>query len=247
MQIIAKSDIGNVREINQDYVDYRILNESETIAVLCDGMGGHKAGEVAALMTCQYILDHFENHDVFLNDEDIQNWMSTVINNANELLMKESSSNKAYEGMGTTVVLCYIRDEYCYISHVGDSRAYYFNEAGLNQLTRDDTLVNALVDCGSITMDEALTHPRKNILLQAVGATDNLKVSFYKQKFEKGLILLCSDGLSNSLHDQQMTDILIHDFDKENVASELMHQSLIYGGSDNISFIILDKGVFKDE
>lgn len=247
MQIIAKSEVGNVRKINQDYVVYKSLNNNETIAVLCDGMGGHKAGEVASLMTCEYILNHFENHAPFQNDEDIQSWISEMIVNANKLLMKESSLHEEYEGMGTTVVLCYVKDEDFYISHVGDSRAYYLNETGLNQLTRDDTLVNALVAYGSITELEAMSHPRKNILLQAVGATEELKISFYKQKFEKGLLLLCSDGLTNSLSDQQITDILTHDFNKDIVANELVSQSLVHGGYDNISFIILDKGVFTNE
>lgn len=247
MQIIAKSEIGNVREINQDYISYKELGESEIIAVLCDGMGGHKAGEVASQLTCEYIINHFECHSPFTCDEDIQTWLNELINNANQSLMQQSAQKEEYEGMGTTVVVCYVNDGYCYISHVGDSRAYYLSDGKLTQLTRDDTLVNALVENGTITKDEALFHPKKNILLQAVGATDSLKVSFHKQVFENDLILICSDGLSNSLYDQQIIDILMNKSDIETNANELMKQSLVYGGRDNISFIIFDKGVTKDE
>ena len=114
-------------------------------------------------------------------------------------------------------------------------------------MTRDDTLVNVLVDYGTITEDQAKFHPRKNILVQAVGATEVLKISFYKQSLENGLLLLCSDGLSNSLNNQQMSDILMKELDTEKMGDELMNQALICGGSDNVSFIILNKGVLKDE
>ncbi len=247
MQIIAKSEIGNVREINQDYVLYKTLNDSETIAVLCDGMGGHKAGEVASKLTAHYIAEHFECHSQFSCDEDIQSWLNELIINANQSLIKEASLNEDYEGMGTTAVVVYVKDENCYISHIGDSRAYYFNKNKLSQLTKDHTLVNALVDAGSITKDQAMFHPKKNILLQAIGATEVLKVSFYKHTFENGLLLLCSDGLSNSLYENQIIDILNQEMSLEEKANDLMKQSLKYGGSDNISFIILDKGVIKDE
>ncbi len=247
MQIISKSEIGNIREINQDYVIYKTLNDSEVIAVLCDGMGGHKAGEVASQLTCEYIVKHFEYHSPFLSDEDIQAWLQDLINKANQYVMDYSTQSEEYEGMGTTVVVCYIKDGNCYISHVGDSRAYYLNQNKLVQLTRDDTLVNALVDYGTITEDQAMFHPRKNILLQAIGATEVLKISFQKLEFENGLMLLCSDGLSNSLYEQQIYDILISDSTIDKTADELMAQSLVYGGHDNVSFIIIDNGVIKDE
>ena len=247
MQIIAKNEIGNVREINQDYVLYKKINDKETIAVLCDGMGGHKAGEVASKLTCDYIVEHFELHAPFTCDEDIKAWMQLTINNANRYLIEQASLNKEYDGMGTTTVVCYVQEDKCYISHVGDSRAYYLSDGKMNQLTRDDTLVNALVDCGSITQDQAMFHPKKNILLQAIGSSDFLKVSFYKQNFESNLLLLCSDGLSNSLYTSQMYDILTEDNEIENVADKLMSSALIHGGHDNISFIILNKGVVKYE
>ena len=177
MQIISKSEIGNVREINQDYVIHKILSEDEVIAVLCDGMGGHKAGEVASRLTCEYIIDHFENHIPFESDDDIQISLQELINNANQLLMQKSAQNEEYDGMGTTVVVCYVKGDFCYVSHVGDSRCYYCTQDEIVQLTRDDTLVNALVDYGTITQEQAKFHPRKNILLQAVGATEVLKIS----------------------------------------------------------------------
>lgn len=247
MQIISKSEIGNVREINQDYVIHKVLSDDEIIAVLCDGMGGHKAGEIASKLTCEYIIDHFENHIPFESDDVIEKSLQELINNANQFLMQKSTQNEEYDGMGTTVVVCYVKGNCCYVSHVGDSRCYYCNQEEIIQLTRDDTLVNALVDYGTITREQAKFHPRKNILLQAVGATEVLKISFYKQDLKDGLLLLCSDGLNNSLYDQQIHDILMNKSHIEDKASKLMEQALQFGGNDNISFIILDKGEDKYE
>ena len=125
MEIVAQTDIGNVREVNQDYVLYHKKNEHECLAVLCDGMGGHNAGEIASSLACQDIIKFYQLHDEFKSEEEIQTWMSEVIYHANQFLQEKSHLDKELEGMGTTVVLALFKDGYVYISHVGDSRAYF--------------------------------------------------------------------------------------------------------------------------
>ena len=248
MEIIAQTDIGNVRDVNQDYVLYHKKSEQECLAVLCDGMGGHNAGEVASSLACQDIIQYYEVHDEFQNEEEIQTWMSEAIYHANHLIQEKSRLDKHLEGMGTTVVLALLKDGYIYISHVGDSRAYYFDNYQLKQLTTDDTLVNVLVESGSISPDEAQFHPQKNILLQAVGVSDVLKISFYKQEIETGILLLCSDGLYNSLFDEQIVEILSEHETLDNKVSHLIEMANIFGGRDNIGIILMrDKGVVNNE
>lgn len=240
MIISALSDIGNVRDINQDCVNYKLINEHEAYAVLCDGMGGHNAGEVAAKLTCDYIMDHFEEHDLFTCQEDIRHWFYHLIKNANRLVNEEGINNSAYRDMGTTIVLAYIVDDCIYISHVGDSRAYIVTADSLEQITVDDTLVNALLEKGYISKEQAKNHPQRNILVQAVGVTDLLNVSF--SVVHANTILLCSDGLYNSLNDQQMLEILKLDLTIQQKNEKLMEKAKQFGGFDNISIILMERG-----
>ena len=244
MEIITKTDIGKVREINQDYVLYFRKNENEGIVALCDGMGGHNAGEIASMLTSQDIIKQYKVHGEFHNDDEIKAWMIGAIQHANHLVLQESHLDPQLEGMGTTVVVALIHGDQLYVSHVGDSRAYYFDGTSLQQLTVDDTLVNVLVESGTISKDEAQFHPQKNILLQAVGVSDVLKVSFYSQKFEDGLVLLCTDGLYNSLFQSRIIDILNKQDSLENIGRYLIDEANQYGGRDNIGIaLIMNKGV----
>ncbi len=248
MEIIAMSDVGNVRSINQDYVRYFQKNKDESLIVLCDGMGGHNAGEIASQMTCDDIIEHYKNHGDFENENEIQVWMQDIINHAHKTVKEKSLEFEELEGMGTTVVIMLIKDNHLYVSHVGDSRAYLFEDNQLIQLTKDDTLVNVLLDSGTISKDEALVHPQKNILLQAVGVSDVLKISFVSRMINEAIILVCSDGLYNSLFDAQLVSIINQDIDIETRGKELMDLANEFGGKDNIGFaLIINKGVVNNE
>ena len=248
MEIFAKTEIGNVRVVNQDCVQYLKKNENECLTVLCDGMGGHNAGEVASSLACEAILAVYRNHNLFINADEIHTWMIDAINHAHHKIYEKSQTDPQFEGMGTTVVLALIKDDVLYVSHVGDSRAYFYDYKELYQLTKDDTLVNALVDSGTITQEEAMYHPQKNILLQAVGVSDVLKISFTSKKLNNEIILLCSDGLYNSLTDKQIKEFLHMQKSIEEIGIKLMTAANIFGGRDNIGFILIkNKGVVKDE
>ncbi len=238
MRIIANTHIGNVRKVNQDCVQYHIKDNNECIIVVCDGMGGHKAGEVASYMSVKYIIDKFIEHPLFHEDE-IQNWISDVINQASYNVKLESYKSSDYEGMGTTCVVCVIKNHIAYISHVGDSRAYYIDSHILEQLTADDTLVNALVIMGSISKEDAKIHPKKNVLLQAVGVNDELNISFMKKDIKDGILLVCTDGLYNSLSDDMLLRIIDNNEDISLMNDCLIHDALKYGGHDNIGYVIM--------
>lgn len=239
MQIVAITDVGNLRTVNQDYVRYYQKNNHECLIVLCDGMGGHNAGEIASQMTCDDIIEHYINQEMSDNESEIQIWMQAIIHHAHEKVKIKSYESDELEGMGTTVVLALVKNGNVYISHVGDSRAYICRHHDLFQVTKDDTLVNVLIETGSISKEEAKFHPQKNILLQAVGVSDVLKISFYKASLQDEMILICSDGLYNSLSDQQIVDICMKQQTLEEIGNELMKEAKMYGGKDNIGFAMI--------
>ncbi len=248
MKIIAMSDIGQVRTVNQDYVRFYFKNENEALVVLCDGMGGHNAGEIASSMTCNDIIERYIENADFHNEDEIRTWMHESILHAHRCVQEKSHESKRLDGMGTTVVLAIIKDDCFYISHVGDSRAYLFENNQLTQLTKDDTLVNVLIDAGTISKDEAFFHPQRNILLQAVGVSNYLRISFLSRHISQGIILLCSDGLYNSLFDSQIVRILQQETELEVTGEKLMKDANTFGGKDNIGFaLILKEGVVNHE
>lgn len=248
MEIITMSDIGNVRTVNQDYIRFYQKNDQEALVVLCDGMGGHNAGDIASKLTCDDIIENYMHQDNLESETDIRTWMNFVIHHAHTLVNNKSHESKDLEGMGTTVVLALIKNQQLYVSHVGDSRAYWYQNEQLTQLTKDDTLVNVLVESGTISKDEAMHHPQKNILLQAIGVSDVLNVSFHTQSMQDGIVLLCSDGLYNSLYDSQMIEILNKNISLEKKGREMMESANLFGGYDNIGFaLIVNKGVVNNE
>lgn len=238
MEIIAKTHIGNVRKVNQDCVDYYIKDNKEALIVVCDGMGGHRAGEVASSITCKHMIKRYQLHDYF-NDEEIMPWLKEMVNEASELIRKECAEANYSEGMGTTCTAALIKDHYAYIVNVGDSRAYIIKDGILTQLTTDDTLVNALVEMGSITKEDAKFHPKKNVLLQAVGFNDTLNISTVKRYITDELLLVCTDGLYNSLTDEMIINITDTGDSLIVIKENLLLDSIKYGGHDNIGFVIM--------
>lgn len=242
MIVSTATDIGHFREDNQDRVAYKIINDNELFCVLCDGMGGHNAGEIAATLTVDYVLEHFEEHEEFETETDIKIWFHQLIHEANKVVYQKGEENEAYHGMGTTIVLAYVRDDQLYVSHVGDSRAYFYKDQHLEQLTVDDTLVNALLKNGYITKEQAIHHPQKNVLVQAIGVTDLLRVSFLHRKADFDDFMLCSDGLYNSLSAEAIGTILSEDLTADQKSGKLISEANIHGGYDNISVILLEGG-----
>ena len=242
MDYYAKTDIGKVRQKNQDQATVLANSKNQVLAVVCDGMGGHKAGEIASRIVMDHITRCFLFNPPFLNEEEVKIWISDTILQANTIVQKMAKGNSDHEGMGTTVVLAIVMGENLYISHVGDSRAYLCDENTLIQVTKDHTLVNALIDQGAISKEEAKHHSQKNVLLQAVGASDNITPSFYSIHAHSKIVLLCSDGLYNAVDDTTIFKTLKSKADVQHKVNTFIDCANTLGGQDNIAVSIIEFG-----
>lgn len=235
MKYIGTTDVGKVRKNNEDayYVN------DKNLFVLADGMGGHLAGEKASQMAIEIIAEYFndlENPSL----EEVISTMSISIKNANKEIFNESSNNEEYAGMGTTVSVGYIFEDTLVFSNVGDSRIYKI-DSDIEQITTDDSFVNYLIDIGEITKEEALNHPKKNVLTKAMGTNKDIDVMVNTLKLnQKDYILLCSDGLTNMVSDDKILEIIKGEDSLLIMKDRLLNLALENGGIDNITFILIN-------
>lgn len=243
MQVVAITDIGRVREINEDYVMVCPLDEGElSLAILADGMGGHLAGEVASRDATETIATTILTELAKEDDQiDLEPLISNAIATANSIIYSRAQSNVKYKGMGTTVVLALADTNKAIIGHIGDSRAYLYSSGDLQQLTSDHTLVNQLLISEKISLEEAENHPQKNVLIRALGTDQEVEIELQTIDWIEGdLLLLSSDGLSNKLTiDELSRQLAKSDQDLAVLAENLVDAANELGGEDNISLIIL--------
>ncbi len=226
MKMYGATDIGLVRATNQDnfYID-----KSAKWAVVADGMGGHKGGETASAMTVEEIKKSMLQ-GVGLKESII---------NANALVYKTAVENSGLMGMGTTVVLCEILGSTANIAYVGDSRAYIYSGGVLKQITKDHSIVQQLIDCGTITEEQAKYHPQRNMITRAVGTEKNILVDCVSQELSNNdYILICSDGLSSYVDENVIKDILANAKTSE-VAEKLIEAANASGGKDNVTAVVI--------
>ena len=240
MKAFAKTDVGKLREINEDF--YYIPNEEDEVQVfiLADGMGGYNGGEVASRLATttalSYIKSNFENTPK--EKEDILNLIKSAMEYANMIVYEKSNEEKELEGMGTTLEVCLIHNNKAYIGHIGDSRIYRIRKEFIRKLTHDHSYVQNLVKDGTITEEEARNHPKKNMLMKALGCTAFVEPDVTAKGFIKDdIILMCSDGLSNLLKDEEIYEILREE--GENAAEKLVEKANEKGGYDNITAIVI--------
>ena len=240
MRAFAKSDIGKAREMNQDY--YYIPNDNDAIKVyiLADGMGGYNGGEIASKLATtaalSYIQSNFES--VSKEKEEILKLIKSAMEYANMVVYEKANENKELEGMGTTLEVCLIYHNKAYIGHVGDSRIYRIRREFMRKLTHDHSYVQKLVKDGTITEEEANHHPKKNMLMKAIGCTAFVEPDVTIKGFIKDdIILMCSDGLTNMLEEQEIYEII----KKEGTlaAEKLVQRANENGGYDNITAIVI--------
>lgn len=234
MKVISATNVGNYRTNNEDsyYVD-----ESEKLFILADGMGGHLAGEQASKMATEIIAKEFENIKNYKLQNVIET-MATAVKNANSEIFEKSTNNDDFRGMGTTVSLGYNLEKILVYANVGDSRIYKLNK-DIEQLTKDDSFVNYLIEIGEITQEESKHHPKKNVLTKALGTTADIDVYVNTLNIEKNdIFLFCSDGLTNMVSDVDIFKI-IKENSPEDAGEKLMELALENGGMDNITFIIV--------
>ncbi|NLL47897.1 MAG: Stp1/IreP family PP2C-type Ser/Thr phosphatase [Firmicutes bacterium] len=233
MDVRTATDVGQVRENNED-----ALWVAASSLVVCDGMGGHVAGEVASSLAAKAI------EDFPFSGIDPENEVRAAIQKAQEAILHEAEIHAEYRGMGSTITLALVSEPdsegrvRLTLGHVGDSRCYIFSHGVLQQLTSDHSVVGELLRQGTITASEARTHPKKHVLTQVLGSPD-VEIEIIETELEPGtLILLCTDGLTDLVDDQQIAKTLQGDFYASNLARDLVDLANELGGVDNITVIV---------
>lgn len=233
MKFYSTTNIGK-RTTNQDQVCIVQNSASQVLAVVCDGMGGHNSGELASKVVCEYIVDCFKIMPAFDSVEEAHKWLDSAIYEAHDITKRLAQTSLIHEGMGTTVVVALVLKNDFLIASVGDSRCYFVSQE-INQLTIDDTFVNELIKTGMISYEEAKTHPKRNVLMKAIGVSDEVDSKISKHQLHKGYIVLCSDGLYNSVSDLQIKQVLATQALLQEKVDALVKLSLNQGATDNIT------------
>lgn len=240
LNFAGKSDKGLVRRTNQDCFAVERLSDDAVFAVVCDGMGGANGGNVASELAvetfCEKVKGAWRSG---MPQRSVYNLLKSSATAANITVFDKAKSDDALSGMGTTVVAATVCGGMAYIIHAGDSRAYKFGKDGLVQITRDHSVVQAMVESGKLTKEAARVHPRKNVITRALGVDENLNVEYAEVEIDEGEgLLLCSDGLTNFVSDEQIAEIIektpLCDCPQSFV--ELANKN---GGGDNITAVMV--------
>lgn len=240
------TDTGKVRDHNEDSVLIVENKSRECLMAVADGMGGHNAGEVASSIAISHIGESFRKLDSIGTKEDAQNWLRDVVSEINVLIFKYTETHPESKGMGTTLVTAIVTKDFLLYGNIGDSSGFAVKDGKMHKITVDHTLVNLLVKNGELTEEEAKNHPRKNVLMKALGATNAVDMDIFDIETEVDQILLCSDGLTNMLTFEQINKVLNEDLSIENKLQKLIYKCNNRGGTDNISIAYLIKdGVNK--
>lgn len=238
MKIVAKTDIGLQRESNQDSYAAGELPGSVAWAVVCDGMGGVAGGNFASSTAVKVISERItSSYRVGMSASSIRNMFTSAIAAANISVYDMSKANPELTGMGTTVVVAIVVDNNVYIAHAGDSRAYILSDGSLNQLTKDHSIVQEMIDHGTLTPDEAKIDPRKNIITRALGVDSELRIDFdIADISENDVLILCTDGLTNFVEPNEIYE-LTDDGKFYEYAERLVARANSNGGGDNITVV----------
>ena len=241
MRAYARTDIGKAREMNQDYYYISPSGSNINLYILADGMGGYKGGEIASRLATisvkNYIESNFEN--TLKDKEEILKLIKSSMEYANMVVYEKSKEDQELEAMGTTLEVCLIYNNRAYIGHVGDSRIYRIRKEFMRKLTTDHSYVETLVKDGTITKEEAMHHPKKNMLTKALGCTPFVEADVTVKGFTRDdIILICSDGLTNMIPEDEIYDIIKENF--EEAPTKLIEKANENGGYDNITAIVIN-------
>lgn len=239
MKLAGKTDVGRVRQENQD--DYRAgeLPGGAVWALVCDGMGGAKGGREASQGACNVIENFFQEQYAQCGAGQEEPFLKKALLYANRFVFQKAAHEEALAGMGTTAVCALVRSGNVYLCHAGDSRAYLIRDGKLTQLTHDHSYVQELVDCGTITEEEAEHHPQKNIITKALGVDYRLEPEFTAAKLKReDRLLLCTDGLTNMVPVEEMEELLARGTFYD-LPDRLIEAANAHGGSDNITALLL--------
>ena len=239
MESYFLTDTGRVREHNEDNVTIiKNLNDEYLLAV-ADGMGGHKAGEVASSIAINHLSKSFMEMEKLGDKASTVKWLRKEIEDINNEIFEYTSTHPESKGMGSTLVLAIYSKDYLLFGNIGDSSGFVIKDNGLYKITKDHTLVNLLVKNGELTPEEAKNHPKKNILMRALGANNPIEIDIFDVDDEIEGIVLCSDGLTSMLNNTQIERVLLQEGPLEEKVIKLIRKANIRGGTDNISVACL--------
>ncbi|MCL2106696.1 MAG: Stp1/IreP family PP2C-type Ser/Thr phosphatase [Oscillospiraceae bacterium] len=240
MRVAAKTDVGQVRQHNEDCYSVGELPNGVAWAVICDGMGGAAAGNIASQTAAKMIAETISaSYQEQMGSRSIKHLLVSAVDNANTRIFDLSLANETLAGMGTTVVAAIVSPQTACIAHAGDSRAYLFSGGEMLQLTKDHSVVQTMLDAGQITEDEARTHPRKNLITRAVGVGEQLDVDYCEQELRQGdILLICTDGLTNCV-DLEQIHALVRDGGFASCAESLVNVANENGGLDNVTVVAI--------
>lgn len=245
MKSFYLTDAGKVRDHNEDSVIIVKNSDNEYLMAIADGMGGHSAGEVASSIAIGYLGKHFKETFFHLNKISAINWIRDSVDTINTLIFQHEKTHPESKGMGTTLVLAVYTKDYLLFGNVGDSSGFVLKDDELRKVTYDHTLVNLLVSAGELTKEEASIHPKKNVLMKALGAALNVDVDIFECDMDMNIreVLLCSDGLTNMLDREQIEKVLLGEGSVEEKVERLIRKANNRGGTDNISvaYLTLEK------
>jgi protein phosphatase len=243
--VAGESHRGAVRESNQDVVDWRINDAGDqALLVVADGMGGHQGGEVASRLAVDAVVESLEPEiavaSADTSDSSIQQHLVRAFALANERIASRRAGDPRLEKMGTTLVVAWVSGHHAHIAHIGDSRCYRLNGSRAVCLTRDDTVVQNMLEDGSITEADVPNVPFRNVLTRAVGALDQSDPSYRREALDEGdVLLLCSDGLTGSVPESRWLEILKESDGMERTVQALIDTGLANDAGDNVSVILL--------
>lgn len=246
MVFYGLTDVGKVRNNNQDNFRVCALENGAVVAVVCDGMGGAAGGSQASDTACEAFCNTIlQNEKVFfdadgnLKEKTVRSGLLTAVNKANTAVYKKALMDVSLSGMGTTLTACFVYKDVLTVINVGDSRTYAIYSDHAERVSKDHSYVQSLVDAGEITEEQAQHHPKKNIILRAVGIDDSVEADVFTRKADMDSILLCSDGLSNYIPDAEL-----HKFfsasDVKGRVRDLVDYANLCGGGDNITAVVID-------
>jgi serine/threonine protein phosphatase PrpC len=241
LDVAMLTDVGRVRPRNEDFVDYYTPSDPQQLAhkgsiyLVADGMGGHQAGEVASRQAVELVIENYYND----TSDDVEASLAQAFHLANEQIHSQSLSDQAKNGMGTTLVAAVILGCRIHVANVGDSRAYVINRSGILQITEDHSLVEEQVRAGLLTPEQARRHPQRNLVTRALGSRPSVDVDLFEREIAAGdMLLLCSDGLTGRVEDQEIAAI-VQETPPQEAVQQLIALANERGGNDNITALVI--------
>lgn len=242
MRSFYLTDTGKVRSHNEDSVTIVKNSSNEMLMIVADGMGGHRAGEVASSMVVTHMGARFSELSTIGTKLDAVNWLKENVDEINDNIIKYGEENPDSSGLGTTVVMALLTNDFLIFCNIGDSSGFVLKNGILHKITKEHTLVNFLVETGELSPEEALNHPKKNVLMKALGAADKQELDVFDVDPNVDAIMLASDGLTNMLSKDQIEKVLNEEgINEEEKLIKLIKKCNARGGTDNISIAYLVK------